>query len=161
MGRRLFAYASALSLLLCLATLIGWSSSFFAFAPFGQYWTTSWDGIRQPRFRLAGAGGESAGNLHDLTAQLSCLAAGDPDGDTADPLAGYAHAAKTAPKTRPLPLVRLRPPRHLRPLPGMRDAHRAERTNDGVHPLMMPALICALAGVARGTEHLSHFSSCT
>ena len=44
MKRRLFTFASALSLLVCLATLIVWSSSFFAFAPFGQYWTTSWDG---------------------------------------------------------------------------------------------------------------------
>ena len=44
MRRCLFTYASAVSLLLCLASLIVWSSSFFAFAPFGQYWTTSWDG---------------------------------------------------------------------------------------------------------------------
>ena len=44
MRRRLFTIASAASLLLCVVTLIAWLLSFFAFAPFGQFWTTSWGG---------------------------------------------------------------------------------------------------------------------
>lgn len=44
MRRRIFNAIAALSLLLCLASIIVWSCSFMAFAPLGQYWTTSWDG---------------------------------------------------------------------------------------------------------------------
>jgi hypothetical protein len=44
MRRRVFTFASSLSLLMCAASVIVWLLSFFAFAPIGQYWTTSWDG---------------------------------------------------------------------------------------------------------------------
>lgn len=44
MLRRLFIVASAISLLLCIGVLLALLCSFLAFAPFGQSWTTSWDG---------------------------------------------------------------------------------------------------------------------
>jgi len=31
-------------LLLCVALIVIWIASYLAFAPFGQHWTTSWDG---------------------------------------------------------------------------------------------------------------------
>jgi hypothetical protein len=44
MMRRLLTVASAISLLLCVGALLVLLCSFLAFAPFGQSWTTSWDG---------------------------------------------------------------------------------------------------------------------
>jgi hypothetical protein len=44
MHSRAYAITWVVSLLLCAATLIMWLASFLAFAPFGQRWTTYWDG---------------------------------------------------------------------------------------------------------------------
>ena len=48
MIRRFVGYSmdalAAVSLLLCAVAAVGWFFSYFDFAPFGQYRTTSWDG---------------------------------------------------------------------------------------------------------------------
>ena len=44
MRRGLITLTAALSLVLCAVTILVWLCSYFAFAPVGQFWTTSWDG---------------------------------------------------------------------------------------------------------------------
>ena len=44
MRRPVLMIACALSLMLGTAAVLVWFLSFLAFAPFGQFWTTSWDG---------------------------------------------------------------------------------------------------------------------
>lgn len=51
MLRRIFAVSCALSLLLCLAGVFVWLVSYFAFAPIGQAWISSWPAIRDAQNR--------------------------------------------------------------------------------------------------------------